>query len=81
MMFVIFAEPYRCFGPRLTMCSLRELDARVCRCVATGNSTVCTGYASCLVLCYSGPDPAPPTTLSRVAPFDQGHMLFIPINA
>ena len=23
---------------------------------------------SCLVLCYSGPDPAPPTTLSRVAP-------------
>ena len=21
-----------------------------------------------LVLCYSGPDPAPPTTLSRVAP-------------
>jgi hypothetical protein len=25
-------------------------------------------WMSCLVLCYSGPDPAPPTTLSRVAP-------------
>ena len=37
------------YGPRLTMCSLRELDARVCRCVATGNSTVCTGYASSIV--------------------------------
>ena len=25
-------------------------------------------WALLLLLCYSGPDPAPPTTLSRVAP-------------
>ena len=43
------------------------------RCVRVVWRVPCVAHCASCVLCYSGPDPAPPTTLSRVAPTPAYH--------